>query len=196
MISTWPTALVRLAIRHVSSDRGSYDKQLAELQTKLTALRFELERSPFGSPSRVHAACSELAAWLTAEVVAPVSAKPFDDRAVADATNVLIVIASTEQHDYDSARQIAWALRVLSCDASTDSARGKAINEALESLALSLRLDLPNGLTHSCAPLSSIDPSRQLTPLAIVLPTALATTIDFDSEVFRRHMQKLRETLR
>lgn len=196
MISTWPTALVRLAIRHVSSDRGSYDKQLAELQTKLTALRFELERSPFGSPSRVHAACSELTAWLTAEVVAPVSAKPFDDRAVADATNVLIVIASTEQHDYDSARQIAWALRILSCDASTDSARGKAINEALESLALRLRLDLPNGLTHSCVPLSVIDSSRQLTPLAIVLPTALATTIDFDSEVFRRHMQKLRETLR
>ncbi len=196
MISTWPTALVRLAIRHVSSDRGSYDKKFAEFQTKLIALRSELERSPFGSPSRVNATCSELTAWLTAEVVAPVSAKLFDDRAVADATNVLIVIASAEQHDYDSARQIAWALRVLSCDASTDSARGKAINEALESLALSLRLDLPNGLMHSCAPLSSIDPSRQLTPLAIVLPTTLATTIDFDSEVFRRHMQKLRETLR
>jgi hypothetical protein len=196
MMSSWPTALVRLALRHVSKDRGSYVQKLAEFQTQLTAVHSELERSPFGSPSRVNAACSELSDWLSSEVVAPVSAKPFDDRAVADATNVLIVIASTEQHDYDSARQIAWALRVLSCDASTDSARGKAINEALESLALSLRLDLPNGLTHSCDSLSLIDSSRQLTPLAIALPTALATTIDFDAEVFRQQMQKLRETLR
>ena len=196
VIASWPTALVRLAIRHVSTDRGSYDKKLAEFQAKLTAVQAEFERSPFGSPSRVHTACAELSAWLTAEVVVPVSAKPFDDRAVADATNVLLVIASTEQHDYDAARQIAWALRLLTCDASADSARGKAINESIATLAPSLRLDLANGPVHSCLPLSVIDESRQLVPLATGLPDSLSVTTAFDPDLFREQMQKLRESLR
>ncbi|MCA9144154.1 MAG: hypothetical protein KDB05_15260 [Planctomycetales bacterium] len=195
-IATWPTALVRLAIRHVSNDRGSYDTKLAEFQSRLTTLHSELERSPFGSPSRVNAACTELSDWLTSEVAVPVSAQPFDDRAVADATNVLVVIGSTEPHDYDSARQIAWALRILTCDASTEGVRGKTINTALESLAPSLRLDLPNGPAHSCLPTSIIDESRQLTPLANELPMSLAMPIEFDPEAFRQQMQKLRESLR
>ncbi|MDA1049618.1 MAG: multiheme c-type cytochrome [Planctomycetota bacterium] len=196
MLASWPTALVRLAIRHVSSDRGSFDKKLAEFHTKLTAVQSELERSPFGSPSRVNAACSELSEWLTTEVVAPVLAKPFDDRAVADAVNLLIVIGSTEQHDYDSARQIAWALRMLSCDAARESTRGKAIEETLEALAPSLRLDLPNGPAHSCLPVSARDESRQLAPLAIALPNSLAVSIQYAPDLFRQQFQKLRELLR
>jgi hypothetical protein len=196
MIASWPTALVRLAIRHVSSDRGSYDRQLGEFQTKLKAVQSELERSPFGSPSRVNAACAELSDWLTDEVVARVSAKPFDDLAVADAINVLIVIGGTEQHDYDSARQIAWALRILSCDASTDSARGTTINELLEMLAPELRLNLPNSPAHSCPPVFTVEESVQLMPLATELPQALAAAIEFDSDRFRQQMQKLRESLR
>ncbi|MEX0818608.1 MAG: multiheme c-type cytochrome, partial [Pirellulaceae bacterium] len=104
-IATWPTVLIRLAIRHVSPTRPIYDQNLSAFDAKFAALQSELQRSPFGSASRVHAVCSELAAWLTTEVVEPVSAKPFDDRGVADAINVLIVIGSTEPHEYDAARQ-------------------------------------------------------------------------------------------
>jgi hypothetical protein len=156
----------------------------------------ELERSPFGSPSRVNAACAELSDWLTDEVVSRVSAKPFDDLAVADASNVLIVIGGTEQHDYDSARQIAWALRILSCDASTDSARGTTINELLEMLAPELRLNLPNSPAHSSPPVFTVEESVPLTPLANELSQTLAAAIEFDPDRFRQQMQKLRESLR
>lgn len=196
MIANWPTALVRLAVGHLSGDPASYEKKLAEFQAKLTAVRSELERSPFGLPSRVNSACSELSDWLTAEVIAPVSAKPFGDRAVTDATDLLIVVGGTEHHDYDSARQIAWALRILSCDSWTDSARQETINEALAALAPQLRLDLPNGPAHACRPVSAIEESRQLTPLAMELSKALEASIEFDSDHFRQQMQKLREVLR
>lgn len=195
-IPSWPTALVRLAIRHVSSDRASYDKKLVEFQAKLAAVQLELRRSPFGSPSRVHSASSELSEWLTNEVVEPVSAKPFDDRAVADAVNVLVVIGSTEAHDYDSARQIAWALRILSCDTSTGETRSKAINESLTALAPSLRLDLANGSVDCCSAVSALDESRQLTPLAIDLPVTLAAPIDYDPSRFRQQMKQVKELLR
>ncbi|MBC8351621.1 MAG: hypothetical protein H8E66_06510 [Planctomycetes bacterium] len=196
MMSSWPTALVRLAIRHVSADRASYDKSLEDFQAKLRTVQSELMRSPFGSPSRVHAACSELSAWITAEVVEPVSAQPFDDRAVTDAINVLIVIGSTEQHDYDSARQIAWALRMLSCGTSRDEPHRSIINRAVETLATELRLDFPNGPTESCLPVSDINASREILPIVRMLSTSLTASTEFDSELFRQKMQQLRESLR
>jgi len=196
MFANWPTALIRLSIRRVSENRTSYDNKLAEFHTKLTAVKAELQRSPFGSRPRIHDTCSQLSDWLTTEVVEPVSAKPFDDRAVADAINVLIVIGSTEQHDYDSARQIAWALRVLACDALKDDTRGRTILEFLETLAPQLRLDLPNSPAHSCHPVFTIDEPRQLTPLAADPPTTLEAPILYDPERFRAQMQTLRESLR
>jgi hypothetical protein len=63
-------------------------------------------------------------------------------------------------------------------------------------LAPDLRLNLPNGPAHACPPISAIDESRQLTPLAIGLPTSLAASSDFDPDLFRQQMQKLRDSLR
>ncbi len=196
MLASWPTALIRLSIRHVSQDRAGYDKQLEAFHAKLGAVRSELQRTPFGSPSRIHDACADLADWLTSNVVEPVSAKPFDDRAVADAINVLLVIGSTEEHDYDSARQIAWALRVLACEDPAASTRGETIIEFLAGLEPELRLNLPNGPGYSCRPETAIDESRQLKPLASDLPAALSVPLHYDPDRFREQMQKLRAAVR
>lgn len=187
---------MRLAIRHVSKDRSDYDGKLAAFHNKLAGVHAELQRSPFGAPSRVHAACSEVSDWLTVEIVEPVAARPFDDRAVADAINVLIVIGSNEAHDYDSARQIAWSLQILACDLSGNEPLADAIAQALNDLAPSLRLELANGSQQCCSPVTSIDELREPTPLAADLPAALAGPVEFDPEQFRQQMQKLRTVRR
>ena len=184
----WPTALVRLAIYHISDDRDEYVRKLDDFTEKLSAVRAEFEATPFGDPPALRKAAADLSLWLTDDLIAPVAAKPFDDNAVQRSRKMLVHIGSAERHDYDSARQIAWALRTLYCDLI----RSSEIQTLFGELTNDLRLDLPNTPGNFCHTTTPRDkPRESVVPLTDSVPAALATEVRYDPERFMKTMSQL-----
>lgn len=195
-IPRWPAALVRLAILHISPERARYDQQLAEFHARLAAVRAAFESTPFGRPAQVRTATTDLSDWLTNELIKPVAAKPFDSRALQRAFGLLTHIGSTEPQDYDSARQLAWAVRTLYCELEPKPGRDQQVRQVLRELSDALRLDLPNHPSDACAPRTPIAPAaRELTPLRNGLSQNLLIAASYNPQDFRARMLALRDLL-
>ncbi len=200
-LHTWPTALVKLAIFHISADAASFQRKSAELNERFAALHENLAATPFGDAGRLQRDATELSAWLTDELIHPVAAKPFDHRAVRLASARLAHMGSQGEHDYDSARQIAWAFRTIYCDLEQKPASDETIRKLLRQLAVDLRLDLPNGSGETCETTSEEHPAAldatPEVPLALAgnVPIALATEVRYDPDRFRETMRELRRLL-
>ena len=190
----WPTALTRLAIGHTAPDRAGYELQLAALNSKLDAVRAEFEATPFGRPNKLRTACANLSNWLTANVACPVAAKPFDQPSLQRSVDLLLIIGSTETHDYDSARQIAWALRTLYCEYRPAQSADARVNKLLRDVSWELRLDLTNAPPESCLAVAPMDlAARELVSLTKDLSSSLQTAASYDPKSFRKQMQDIKE---
>jgi hypothetical protein len=184
----WPTALVRLAILHISDGREEYDRALDDFNGRLSALRAPFEATPFGDPPTLRKASTEFSQWLTDDLIGPVAAKPFDKLAVRRSRKLLVHIGSTESQDYDSARQIAWALRTLCCDLSGR----QEIQDLFDELNNDLRLDLPNTqgeFFQTATP--NAQPHKSVIPLTGSVPAALAIEVLYDPAKFMKTMKEL-----
>ncbi len=201
MIHGWPNALVQLAIFHVSTDAAGYQRKSSELDELLGAIHENLASTPFGDADRLRQETRRLSQWLTSELIIPVAAKPFDDQAVRLAAARLAHIGSQGTHDYDSARQIAWALRTIYCDLSRKPAADGSIQPLLQQLAADLRLDLPNSGGTPCEMSSGSvlqgDPSVTSAPIALTasVPIGLATEVQYDADRFRATMRQFGQLL-
>jgi hypothetical protein len=185
----WPTALVRLAIFHISDDGEAYAGKLDDFTGRLFAVQAAFEATPFGDPPALRKATADLSQWLTDDLIASVVAKPFDDTAVRRSRTMLFRIGSTERQDYDSARQIAWALRTLCCDLS----RSQEIQDQLDELTNTLRLDLPNTLGEFCqTAIPGAKPRESVIPLTDSVSAALANEVQFDPVQFMKTMSELK----
>jgi hypothetical protein len=189
----WPTALVRLAVLHISPDRASYDAKLAEFNNQLAPIQTAFETTPFGKATELRLACSDLSDWLTEQLITPVSEKPFANRSLQRSLKLLVHIGSSELHDYDSARQIASALRTLYCELKTKPRQDEQVRALLIELAETLRLNLPNGQSELCVPQTIQD--RELAALADGLSDALARSVEYDPKLFRSRMQSVQRLL-
>lgn len=200
-LHAWPTALVQLAIFHVSVNSSAYERKRAEFNTRLTAVQDNLATTPFGDPSRLRKDATDLAQWLTDELITPVAEKPFDKNAVRLACTRLAHIGSKNNHDFDSARQIAWALRTLYCDLDKKPAGDVQIQTLLRQLAADLRLDLRNSSGEFCETTDHSAPSSEaprVNPVALTsgVPAALAAEVRYDPERFQETMRKLQPLLK
>ena len=188
----WPTALVRLAIYHISDDREEYVRRLADFTGKLSAVQAAFEATPFGDPPTLRKASADLSQWLTNDLIAPVVAKPFDNTAVVRSRKMLVRIGSTERQDYDSARQIAWALRTLCCELGGS----QEIQDLFNVLTKDLRLDLPNTLGDFCQTTTpGSKPRESVIPLTDSVSAALANEVQYDPEKFMKTMSDLQRLL-
>ena len=195
-IQAWPSALVRLAILHISQDRASYDARFAEFNQKLAAVHAVFESTPFGNPDKLQPACAALRDWLTTELIEPASQKPFDNRSLNRCFQLLVRIGSTEMHDYDSARQIGWALRALYCEANDKIQNDEQVRTLLLELSAELRLDLPNGSGEFCLPFERPVAPPELRALETDLPARLKAAAVYSPDLFRRRMDGLRRRLK
>lgn len=199
----WPTALIQLAIFHISVDDAGRQRKLAEFNAKLAAVQDNFATTPFGDPGPLRQAATDLARWLTDELITPVAEKPFDTSAVRLACRRLVYLVGAEQRDfdYDSARQIAWALRTLYCDLDEKPPGDAQIHVLFRQLAGDLRLDLPNSSGEFCATEAKdaapgAAPRANVIPLADSLPAALAVEVRFDSDRFKETINKLQALLK
>jgi hypothetical protein len=180
-LTQWPSALVEAALLHVTRDNPAeltpLRKQLADHQGKLQAL---FNRSPFaiGRDKEVTAGGDELVRWLD-DLLGRVTDARYD-RPACEA--VLIELCRSTQRraslDYDSARQVAWAIRSIWKQLDPPPGDKTALARTLEELTKDLRLDLAWGKDKPI-----LDPQEQ--------EKAFTAVNGYDPQRFQQHMARL-----
>ncbi len=140
----WPTALLEIALRQLA-DQADAERRSAELAKGLKSLRGAFEVRPYGDPAQIHDYASQLADW--GDQLARDMTLDKNTLTKAKAREILTALPKVYQVrllDYDSARQVAWALKVMH-EELRPSPGDKEVQETLASLKTTLKLDLPAG---------------------------------------------------
>jgi hypothetical protein len=165
-VRTWPLALAKLRAA------GGGEESLAK---DLDALYSALGSRPFGDPDKVAAAAAALAG-KTEAAIRVLAATPFDGKAASAMFARLCRVGMEEVPDYESARQIGWALRVVYKDLPPRGGPEAEVQKQLTALAEELALDLPKGKQPA------FDTS---------ISQSLEATAKYNPEQFQQHLKKL-----
>jgi hypothetical protein len=173
----WPAALIGPALRQAYGDKAPREAEVFRgLWEKVEA---RLRARPDGDPARLGPAAEALARWAD-ELAAAAGRRPLDR---ADGERILaglLRLPEDEAPDYDSARQIAWAVGIAYREQVRLKAKDPAAEPAPASLAEQLRLTPPPG-----------GPGRT----AADLGEALRARGAYDPGRFRRSLAELAERL-
>ena len=138
----WPTTLVRLSLRQLGENEQEFDD-------KLRALKAAFTQRPFGDSPAVASAASAMGKWC-GQAMERISKKPVDrERAIALLRELCTM--RSEIPDYDSARQIGWAVQVVYGELAHESKppNHDKIERQIRKLRDLLKLDLPAGAEKS-----------------------------------------------
>jgi hypothetical protein len=173
--SRWPVALIGPALRHAHGDKAPREMDVfRDLREKVeTALRAR----PDGDPARVGPTAEALARWAD-ELAGAISRRPIDKADGERTLAGLLRLPEDEVLDYDSARQIAWAVGIAYREQALLGRKAKGPGEEL-SLAGQLRLTLPLGGTGK----------------TVDLGEALRARDGYDPGRFRRSLAEMAERL-
>jgi hypothetical protein len=172
----WPIALGQLGVLELSKS----DSAVSDTKGQLGDLQRAFAARPFGDPAEVTKAAAPLANKLE-ELLKRSRPAPYT---AAKARELLLAVCSVgidgALPDYDTARQIGWALETISNEwkDALDSAEARSI---LERLRRDLKLDLPAGT------------ARQLVG---ELPLTLAQRNAYNPDTFRDALRALAKALR
>lgn len=168
----WPSALLRAAAGHADG----YDhigESLKEYDERSARLKESFSKKPYGEPVQVAEEAGKLAAWA-AELAKRVAAKPMDEAAARRFLRALCDLPPGELLDYDSARQVAWAIEMVAADLG-------AKPKALVALDGELLLKLPSGRKQS---------------IVDQLGEALKVRARYDPQMFRKRIADISEALK
>jgi hypothetical protein len=156
----WPEALARASANLVPALAGvpELDALLGEFHTAIGA-------RPFGDPPCTAAAARRIVVWCDS-ALETLRSLPFDRAQALAFLKKICHTASATTPDYDSARQLAWAARIVVGDLTRSSPVADALHKALASLDQLLLLDLP--------------PQGKQVPIETTLPLRLATLAAYD----------------
>lgn len=132
----WPLALVTLGF-----DAPTTDPAAQRLDELLKAFHDAVAARPFGDPTEAAAAARAVAEWADGRIAALRGQIVTTERAQALLARLAHTPASAA--DFDTARQIAWAFRVIYHEITDEAARDPAIEAVLKRWADLLALDLP-----------------------------------------------------
>jgi hypothetical protein len=171
-IRYWPTALARLAFEHAGQTSSDLDSLLKPVYA-------ELGRQPFGAPGRISDAASKAVADLDA-AIQRLSLKETNEETTQGLLTRISETAASESVDYDTARQLAWAFKVI-YQGSPSKDNDPEIDTAVDQLSAELGLALtPQGREHT------VDEH---------LAAALRRAREYDPERFQQQMKNLSELL-
>jgi hypothetical protein len=143
---SWPAALVKLAIHHTAADDAAAAQLTADFTKALGKVSAAFDAQPFGDPALIAPAAKDLAKWAE-DMARTVAAKPCDEAAGRKLLRRLTKQYRTELVDYDSARQVTWAFRIMYGELEPMPA--PEIKETLDKLSVQLKLELPAGKERS-----------------------------------------------
>jgi hypothetical protein len=173
---SWPTALAQRSLGQL----GEADK---ELEKRLKGVHETFAAQPFGKPKEIAAAARQTVDWLD-QRIGKLSETRYDRAVAGRFLRALAGLPREEIPDYDSARQFAWAFRIVYGELYDDPGRApandRAIRQILETLAKDLRLQLPSGRKQS---------------ITDQLEENLKGTSDYDPARFKRAFAELAKLL-
>jgi len=185
----WPEALIKIGIFQVSNDSASYQKKKREFREKLVKLHAAVNSRPFGDPGRIgspndrSAVSGELIAWLD-RLIAELASSRYDQSAAVRTLQKLSTPVDPDDSpydaypDYDSARQVAWAMINVYGDLDPKPAKDTEINQAFKKLSDALNLEFQADVSK--AP-GTVERSSQ----------SLNAALRYDPQWFKQQLQML-----
>ena len=166
-----------------------------ELEAAILPVYAAFDARPFGDPPAIQAASERLKGWSD-DIVTALSTTDFDEAAAQSALRQLCDIAVARTPDYDAARQIAWAMKMIYSDLHPDERnwhpQAASIFGQLDS---QLRLTFPPRATADQEPddppRPANEPDRMCAdvppegPIIMTLPAALKTMPTYDPDAFQ-----------
>jgi hypothetical protein len=217
---TWPTALVKLGIRHrAGDDEAAFARDWQTFDQKMQTFSDVLNRRPFGEPQAINTVVNAedgLLNWLD-QLAADTSRSRVEE---VDATRALMTLTSLSPEDfpdYYSARQLAWAVRVIRSEMLVsfpelkprpqDETDKQSIARALENLELFAKWKT-GPRAEATRKVDALFESVQLNDrlklnlpagdkyvIAEELPVSLRAVGNYDPEWFRTQLAALRKSL-
>jgi hypothetical protein len=177
-LASWPAALIGPALRHAYGDGAPREAEAFRRQRD--DLAAGLRARPDGDPARIGPAAEALARWADG-LAAAVGRRTLDRADGQRALDGLLRLAEDGSPDYDSARQIAWAVAVVYREQGQLGRKtaDRGAEQAPASLAGQLRLTPAGGQGGT----------------AIDLGEALGARGAYDPGRFRRALADLAERL-
>jgi hypothetical protein len=170
--SEWPLILVQLAM--AAADPKQAAQQEVQLQLGLVAFQRSLRAKPFGDPELTGPAARNVVHWADS-LLQRLERTLVDVVKARELLLKLCTIACETIPDYDSARQIAWAFKIIYRESV--SGGDPLIEHALADLETDLALSLP--------------PARIQAPIVPTLPDRLKLIANFDPIPFQDHFRRI-----
>ncbi len=170
----WPLILVRLGIG--ATDPTQAASQEEQLQLGLGAFQQSLNARPFGDPERAGPAARNLVRWADS-LLERLNRTPVDAAKARQLLLILSRMARDTISDYDSARQIAWAFRIIYHESVPGPKRDSVVEKVLTELTMDLSLDL--------------SPAQKRTPIESSLLQRLKKSADFDPRAFKKKFDEI-----
>jgi hypothetical protein len=178
-VRAWPAELVKLALRYLGEDENALQSAMA----KLTAA---FDSQPFGNAREVTDNALDVAKWadkVLQKLEMKLKKEKLHHPECLRLLRSLCSQATVAIPDYDSARQIAWAFKIIydECCRDRKPATDAQIQSVLTGLDKELRLKLPSGqkqeigkeLAQSLQTINNYEPARfqqAMSALAKLLP--------------------------
>lgn len=166
----WPTALIPLVLSYAQPAAADYPKKLAELQAAFSS-------TPFGEPTEVAAKTGALMEWSDTAIKQLREAR-FGKGAAAKLLGSLVGADYNALVDFDSARQIGWAVSLLLPEAHPEVMKEASTEKTLKSLRDELQLVLPRG-------------KGQIPIAQDFMPAVMAKCAAYDAVEFQKKLREL-----
>ncbi len=142
-LRAWPTALLALGLDRLE---GSAESEFgrAEFERRLAPLRASLNAQPFGEPDKIKASAVNLDKWCAA-ALDKLKTKTFDKGSSRQSLEQLLAVSDHRVMDFDSVRQIGWALQALVSDVDPALLKNNKWKTAYAELQTKLELELIKG---------------------------------------------------
>jgi hypothetical protein len=182
-INEWPVELVELAIDRIGFDDP---KGAEELRSAFKTHRDEVHKQvfarPFGRKEGLIKAAGEFASWADA-LIAKLKTASYTDETANRLFVELVKKTKAEMPEFDAARHVAWALKILAADAGDKLTNRKGVEAVFAG---------PSGLDKN---LNLILPAGRNYKLEENLEGALKTIGDFEPSDFHKAILGLDQAL-
>jgi hypothetical protein len=170
----WPAILIQLGIEAAGPQQAP--AQQAQLEQLLLAFQESLTTRPFGDRESAVRTARSVERWAD-RLLQNLDRTILVENQARGLLKRLCQMASKSIPDYESARQIAWAFRIIYHEITPEPNRDPVIKHALADIEADLALNLP--------------PAREKTPIEKGLQERLKKIADFDPGRFRAHFERI-----
>jgi len=174
-VSEWPLALVDLGIERLALDDPAAVALRSDLQRFQKALHDQANARPFGRKAAISKAADDLAGWSDL-LVKKLSSATFDRAIASKLLRKLAEKAEQSTPDYDSARHIAWTIKLLVEELGDKLPNREPILALIKKLDEGLNLNLPAGRKYE---------------IEDQIGGALQVIGDYEPALFQKHVKEL-----